>query len=154
MNVNITRADESRLDECRQVFEDSPLYERYFAEPGRLETQLAIAVERGELWIALSSSGEVVGAMWIELHGFFGAFPYLSLLGVKKRFRGMGVGRTLLSTFAGVSKRLGYRKCSLLVGDFNVRARNLYQSMGYKRVGHVTDCILPGLHESIMVKDL
>ena len=53
--------------------------------------------------------------MWIEPDGFFGAFPYLALLGVKKAFRGMGIGHTLVETFIGVSRSLGYRKCSLLV---------------------------------------
>ena len=92
--------------------------------------------------------------MWIEPDGFFGAFPYLALLGVKKSFRGMGIGHTLVETFIGVSRSLGYRKCSLLVSHFNPRAKNLYQSLGFKKVGYVPDCILPGIHENIMVKDL
>lgn len=92
--------------------------------------------------------------MWIELEGFFGAFPYLALLGVKKSFRDMGIGHVLLNTFIGVSKGLGYRKCSLLVSHFNPRAKQLYQSLGFQKMGYVPDCILPGIHENIMVKDL
>lgn len=154
MNVTITRADESRLAECREVFLDSALYDHYFTEEGRLEAQLADAVSKGELWIALTSKNEVAGAMWIELNGFFGAFPYLALLGVKKNFRGMGVGHVLLGTFEGVARALGYRKASMLVSHFNPRARKLYQSMGYQKVGYVPDAILPGNHENIMVKTL
>ena len=154
MNVRITRADESRLSACHEVFLDSPLYDHYFSQEGRLDKQLSTAISRGELWIALTAQDEVVGCMWMEPNGFFGAFPYLALLGVKKSFRGMGIGHTLVETFIGVSRSLGYRKCSLLVSHFNPRAKNLYQSLGFKKVGYVPDCILPGIHENIMVKDL
>ena len=154
MNVRITRADESRLSACHEVFLDSPLYDHYFSQEGRLDKQLSTAISRGELWIALTAQGEVAGCMWMEPNGFFGAFPYLALLGVKKSFRGMGIGHTLVETFIGVSRSLGYRKCSLLVSHFNPRAKNLYQSLGFRKVGYVPDCILPGIHENIMVKDL
>ena len=63
-------------------------------------------------------------------------------------------GHGLLETFIGVSRSLGYKKCSLLVSHFNPRAKNLYQSLGFQKVGYVPDCILPGIHENIMVKDL
>ena len=154
MNVRITKADESRLDACHAVFADSALYDHYFTQEGRLDKQLSTAISRGELWVALTSQDEVAGCMWMEPDGFFGAFPYLALLGVKKSFRGMGIGHTLVETFIGVSRSLGYRKCSLLVSHFNPRAKNLYQSLGFKKVGYVPDCILPGIHENIMVKDL
>ena len=154
MNVQIKKADESQLSACHQVFLDSSLYDHYFSEEGRLDQQLAKAVSRGELWVAVTAQDEVVGCMWIELDGFFGAFPYLALLGVKKSFRGMGIGHVLLETFIGVSRSLGYKKCSLLVSHFNPRAKNLYQSLGFKKVGYVPDCILPGIHENIMVKEL
>lgn len=154
MNVRITKADESRLSACHEVFLDSALYDHYFSQEGRLDKQLSTAISRGELWIALTSQDEVAGCMWVEPDGFFGTFPYLALLGVKKSFRGMGIGHVLLETFIGVSRSLGYKKCSLLVSHFNPRAKNLYQSLGFKKVGYVPDCILPGIHENIMVKDL
>lgn len=154
INVTIQRAAAERLPEIREVFLDSALYDHYFTREGRLEGILADAVDKGELWLALDSHNEVVGAMQVELHGFFGAFPYLALLGVKKRFRGMGVGHTLLRVFEGVARGLGFRKASMLVSHFNPRAKALYQSMGYRKVGYVPDAILPGNHENIMVKDL
>lgn len=154
MNVTIVKADASRLAECREVFLDSPLYDHYFSRDDRLDTALSTAVKKGELWLAIASQDEVVGCMCIELTGFFGAFPYLGLLGVKKNCRGMGVGHVLLGTYEGVARALGYRKVSLMVSHFNPRAKALYQSLGYKKSGYVPDAILPGVHENIMVKDL
>ena len=108
IKVTIQRAAPERLPEIREVFLDSVLYDRYFAQEGRLDGILSAAVDKGDLWLALDSHNEVVGAMQVELNGFFGAFPYLALLGVKKRFRGMGVGRTLLKVYEGVARELGF----------------------------------------------
>lgn len=154
ISVTIERATPERLSEVREVFWDSALYVHYFSRDGRLDQILADAVEKQELWLAVDSHGEVVGAMWMELTGFFDAFPYLALLGVKKRFRGMGVGHILLRVFEGVAREKGYRKVSLLVSHFNPRAKALYQSMGYKKVGYVPDAMIEGVHENIMVKTL
>ena len=55
MNVTIVKADPSRLAECREVFLDSALYDHYFTAEGRLEGMLATAVEKGELWLAVTS---------------------------------------------------------------------------------------------------
>ena len=37
MNVRITKADESRLSACHEVFLDSALYDHYFSQEGRLD---------------------------------------------------------------------------------------------------------------------
>ena len=154
IHVTVERAGMDRLGDAREVFLDSPLYERYFSAEGKLESLLTTAIERRELWLAVDSRGQAVGAMWVEPAGFFGAFPYLALLGVRKDFRGMGVGHTLLSVYEGVARALGYRKISLLVSHFNPRAKALYQSLGFRKVGYVPDAILPGIDENIMVKSL
>ena len=83
MHITVTRARAAHLEACAAVFDNSPLHERYFTEPGRLERMLTSAIGRGELWMAACASGEVVGVMWVDLDGFFGGFPYLALLGVR-----------------------------------------------------------------------
>lgn len=153
MHIQIKRGDPSRLAEYHAVFLDSPLYSHYFTEEGKLDGWLSTAMEKGNLWAALTSRDEAVGCMVIEWDGFFGAFPYLALLGVKKQFRGGGIGHLLLETYIGVARALGCRKCGLLVSSFNPRAKALYQSLGFQKVGYITD-FLPGAHENIMVKNL
>ena len=154
MHITVTRARAAHLEACAAVFDNSPLHERYFTEPGRLERMLTTAIGRGELWMAACASGEVVGVMWVDLDGFFGGFPYLALLGVKKRYRGNGVGHTMLRVYEGVAKALGHRKISLMVSHFNPRAKSLYQSLGYRKVGYIPDAFAPGIDENIMVKSI
>ena len=154
MQVTVTKAVPERIDECIRIFEDSALYSHYFTDGDRLPALLREGIDKGELFMAVDSKGEAVGAMWIDLKGFFGFFPYLALLGVRKDRRGMGVGHTLLEVFEGVAKDLGYDKVSLLVGEFNPRAKALYQSMGYKKVGFLENAVRQGVNENIMVKTL
>lgn len=154
MQVNVTKAAPERLEECMRIFKDSALYDHYFTDGERLPTLLREGIDKGELYVALDSKGEAVGAMWIDLKGFFGLFPYLSLLGVRKDRRGMGVGHTLLQVFEGVAGSLGYDKVSLLVGQYNPRAKALYQSLGYRKAGYLENAIKPGVNENIMVKAL
>ena len=59
MNLKLRKAEPGDLAACLPVFEDSAIYERYFKGDGRLERSLATAVERGELHLAVTDSGEI-----------------------------------------------------------------------------------------------
>lgn len=137
----------------REVFLDSSLYDRYFHQDDRLEKSLREALKKRELFIAMHQS-EVIAVMEIRFNGFFGAFPYLALLGVKKGWRNQGVGRRMLEFYEEAARQLGYSRSSLMVSSFNPRARNLYQSLGYKKIGMLPDAFKAGIDENIMVKDL
>ena len=86
--------------------------------------------------------------------GMFEVFPYLSLIGVKKQYRGMGVGREMLRTFEIISRSLGAEKIFLCVDAFNPRARRLYVSEGYQKYGFIPSLFKKGCDENIMMKIL
>ena len=85
MHVTVAKALPERLDECIRIFEDSALYSHYFTDGERLPAILREGMDKGELFLALNSAGEPVGAMQIELKGFFGFSPI---------WRCWGCGRT------------------------------------------------------------
>lgn len=151
--IRIGRADPALLEECREVFLDSVLFDRYFADDDRLRVSLRNAQEKDELFVA-KSGDEIVGVMELRFTGFFGAFPYLALLGVKKGWRGMGVGHQMIAFFEEAARQLGYQRTSIMVSHFNPRARNLYQSLGYRRIGGLKDAFKEGVEENILVKKL
>ena len=151
--VNIALANPARLEEYRGVFFDSVLFDRYFADDDRLRTILAAALEKNEL-LEARVGDEVVGVMEVRLNGFFEAFPYLALLGVKKGWRKMGVGHRMLAFYEEMARQCGYQRASLMVSAFNPRAKNLYQSLGYRRIGFLPSAFKEGNDENIMVKDL
>jgi ribosomal protein S18 acetylase RimI-like enzyme len=98
--------------------------------------------------------GETVGVMQVQLRGFFGAFPYLALLGVRKEWRGRGAGRFMMAAFEEAARQEGCDKTSLMASSFNPRAIRLYQSLGYKKIGYLDDAFKKGIGEYIFVKRL
>lgn len=153
MFIKVQIGDPARLEEYREVFLDSALFQRYFADDDRLRDSLRTALEQRELFVA-TVNGEVAGVMEVRFDGFFRAFPYLALLGVKKGWRGKGVGRQMIAFFEEAARQLGYTRVSIMVSSFNPRARSLYQSLGYKRIGLLPDAFREGIDENILVKRL
>ena len=119
-----------------------------------MEASLHRAAEQGELYLAVSESGELAGAMRIVMKGFCGLYPYLSLIGVRDGFRGRGVGGFLMEHLERLAREAGSRRVTLMVSDFNESAQQFYQARGYWRLGVLRDAVKPGIDEFVMVKDL
>jgi ribosomal protein S18 acetylase RimI-like enzyme len=153
--VHISLGSEENIGLYQEVFHDSALYSRYYEDNDILLCTLEKAVANRELWIGThGEGGEIVAVMQVMLRGFFGGFPYLALLGVKKGWRGMGVGHFMIASFEEAARQLGYAKTSILTSSFNQRARRLYQSLGYKKIGFLQDAFRKGIDEIIFVKTL
>ena len=155
MEVWIRPGDPARLSDYMDVMRDSALYDHYYApDETVLRDILADALARGALLTAENSSGEAVGLMQCEWKGMFGAWPYLALLGVKKRWRGMGVGHKLLNAFERISKEMGARQIFICVSAFNPRARALYTSLGFRRIATVPELYRDDVTENVLMKRL
>lgn len=156
MELRIVKADPERRDDYIAIMLDSILYDHYWADDdSTLYGMIDEALARGTLLIAeKKSDGEAVGLIDCRWKGMFEVFPYLALIGVKKAYRGMGVGRDMLRTFEAVSRSLGAEKIFLCVDGFNPRARHLYVSEGYVKYGFIPDLFKKGCDENIMMKIL
>ena len=155
MEVWIRPGDPARLSDYMDVMRDSALFDHYYApDETVLRDILADALARGALLTAENSSGEAVGLMQCEWKGMFGAWPYLALLGVKKRWRGMGVGRKLLSAFERISREMGARQIFICVSAFNPRARALYTSLGFRRIATIPELYRDDVTENVLMKRL
>lgn len=142
------------LEEYVDVFRGSAIWDRYFAAGGRLRRSLETALERGELWCALTPDGAAAGVMRVVPRGFCGLYHYLSLLGTAPSARGAGAGRFLMGEFERMARADGCRRTSLLVSDFNASALGFYRSLGYWELGVIPDAVRPGIAERVLLKDL
>jgi ribosomal protein S18 acetylase RimI-like enzyme len=61
---------------------------------------------------------------------------YLDSVAVLPEFRGMGVGRALVSAFCDRAFAMGHSCVGLIVDYGNPNAEKLYTSLGFQRVGH------------------
>ncbi len=96
--------------------------------------------------------GEACGFVLIHPHGVAGS-PYVASIAVAESCRNQGIGTRLLEfaedLFLGRSRFI-----FLCVSSFNVRARTLYERVGYSVVGELKDYVIEGASEILMQKRL
>ena len=151
MDIKIVKADPERINDYYDIMRDSNLYNHY---GDYLFMFIDDAIKKGTLYIAQKSDGEAVGLADCRWNGMFDYYPYLALLGVKNKYRGMGVGRDLLNAYEIICRSLGAEKIFLCVDAFNPRAKRLYVSLGYKKYGFIPGLFKDSCDENIMMKKL
>lgn len=156
IEVTLSVGTEDKYEEYRKVFDNSLLMEKYTKNPARdiVDEWVYPHLKEGNVIIASNSIGEPVGVMVYLLNGMYGGFPYLELLGVREDARSHGVGGKLVDYFIDLSRKAGYKKCFMCVSDFNVRAKKLYESKGFKPVALIPDLLKNGIAEWTLMKNL
>lgn len=149
MDIRIVKADINRRDEYCAIMDDSNLFDHYGE---KLYACVDEALSKGTLLIAERSGGEAVGLIDCRFKGMFEVYPYLALIGVKKKYRGMGVGRDMLRAYETISRATGADRLFLCVDEFNPRAKRLYVSEGYRKYGFIPSLFKAGCDENIMMK--
>jgi len=124
--LNIVRFDPSQLDEIMKIEAEA------FTLPwSRQSYEEVIALDTVEMWVA-KSEDEVVGYMLLqriyedmELHSF----------AVKSSWRKRGIGRKMLNKMVELGRGYGVKRVYLLVRSYNLPAKSLYESLGFKAIG-------------------
>jgi ribosomal protein S18 acetylase RimI-like enzyme len=141
MKITITQARKEHLADCKVALLNSKLGREYFVTEERVSSALMQGFTKEEIFVALDEKAECLGFIWFVLEGAFHIFPYLHIIAVKEDFRGMGIGKKLLSFFEE-TVFIDNSKVFLVVADFNPDAKRLYENLGYQQVG-----TLPGLYK-------
>lgn len=121
----------------------------------RLGRTHAVCLERltragSELYIA-RRDGARAGFLLLDRHGVAGS-PYVASVACAAEVRGQGIGSAML---AFAERRYpDARFIFLCVSSFNVKARRLYERLGYALVGTLKDYIINGVDEHLMMKRL
>jgi len=101
-----------------------------------------------ERYVALVGD-RLAGCLVLNLQGPF--VGYLQAICMAPEFRGGGLGTSLIA-FAEERIFRDHRNVFLCVSSFNPSARRLYERLGYRAVGELTDFILAGHSEILMRK--
>lgn len=96
--------------------------------------------------------GAPCGFILIHPHGVAGS-PYVASVAVAEGLRNRGIGSRLVA-FAEDLFRGRSRYIFLCVSSFNLRARSLYERLGYSVVGELKDFLIEGASEILMHKRL
>ncbi len=151
MAIKIEIAKKYQAHDCLDCIKHSRLWEEYFKSNITAEQKIRERIVEKQVYVAMDRNGKCVGFMGIIDQGCFGKFPYLSILAVKRKHRGKGIGKKLLRKF----EEIGFENedtIFLLVSDFNKRAKSLYNKLDYKEAGYLPDLFKKGVAESILIK--
>jgi len=151
MKIIIVPATLSHINECKNAIMDSELGNRYATNNEQSSILFTKGINDEEIYIATDMNGQFLGYIWIDLDGVFSNFPYVRSIAVRKKYRGQGIGKKLLSHF----EALGFKQSSklfLLVSDFNTRAKKLYTELGYQEMAIIPDLFKPEISEFLMMK--
>lgn len=116
-----------------------------------LDVLLPAALDPDYLVLVARLGGEPCGFVRVHPRGVAGS-PYVASVAVAEGARGRGVGGALLG--ATEARYPQARFVFLCVSDFNVRARALYERLGYRLVGTLPDYVADGRAELLMAKRL
>ena len=153
MDVNIIKAENKYLIDCKVALQKSELGRVYFAEEDKAIKALNEGSSKWEIFVAINKKSICLGFIWVILNGAFHSFPYLHIIAVKEEFRNLGIGKKLLKHFEETICKTS-SKLFLVVAEFNPEAKQLYQSIGYTEVGIIPNLYKRGVTECLMMKEL
>jgi ribosomal protein S18 acetylase RimI-like enzyme len=112
-------------------FRGDPAFAKLLAGWGRFGDRAVVGEEQNHR----------VGAAWFRLwrsevhsYGFIDAHSPELAIAVASAYRGRGIGRALLEALIATARGDGFPALSLSVSPLN-RARRLYESLGFRKVG-------------------
>ena len=153
MDINIIKAESRHLIDCNVALLKSEIGRVYFAEEDKAFKSLSEGVSKGEIFVAIDKDGTCLGFVWFILNGAFHSFPYLHIIAIKEEFRNLGIGKKLLKHFEEITSK-NSSKLFLVVAEFNCKAKQLYQSIGYTEVGLIPNLYKKGVTECLMMKEI
>jgi ribosomal-protein-alanine N-acetyltransferase len=93
----------------------------------------------------------LAGLLILNVRGAF--VGYIQTVCAAEEFRGTGVGSALVA-FAEERIFRDFRNVFLCVSDFNHGARRLYERLGFRLVGELTDYVVAGHSELLLRKSV
>ena len=151
-DVHIQLADVNYIDSCRDILQNSDIGKVYFSDREKATKMLTYAVGQKNVYVALDKNENCLGFIYYMPNGVFGSYPYLHIIAVKEEYRSNGIGKQLIKFFEDNASDYSSTKYFLTVDDFNPRAKKLYESLGYKCVGELTDFYKKGINCFLMMK--
>jgi len=147
--MNIQKAHLNDLEHIVNIIVDSSIGEIYFKNKN-LSKIIGSAISSDDFHVLYDN--EIVGFIWSKKDASFDKYPFLHLITVKSEMRGKGYGRALLDYFENQLYK-DAEKLFLMVGDFNERAKKLYEELDYKEVGILPSFYCDSVNEYLMMKE-
>lgn len=151
MDIKVVKGSISYLNDCEDALVNSELGKRYFPSEGSARKLLEEGFNKDDIFVAIDNDGNCKGFVWVALNGMFHLYPYIHIIAVKSENRSQGIGRILLK-FVEDKYFEKYSKLFLVVADFNLDAKSLYERLGYNTIGDIPNLYRQGITETLMMR--
>jgi len=108
-----------------------------FEQEAFTKQQLAyLLTDYNAIGLVARVNGEIAGFAIARVNiGRNASFGHILTVDIAPAYRRKGIAQKLLQQIETIFKERGIKECSLEVREGNVAASNLYQKLGYKKVG-------------------
>lgn len=103
-----------------------------YAPENRFGYSVEKLLQQGVAFFVVYVDGEPAGCGGVQFFG--GEYAELKRMFVRPRFRGQGLGKTLVNHLANYAKEHGIEVLRLETGNMQVEALNLYVRMGFRHI--------------------
>lgn len=158
--MHIDQGTPGKAPEYAGLIFTTELGKKYYPRLEIVESSLERGLAQDVVLEARNRSGELAGLLWFQRQGAFHQFPYLHIVAVAERFRGRGLGSSLVERFEQEAlvghdgKRIMRTKAFLVVDATNAAARALYAARGYEQVAELDGLYRRGVVELLMTKTI
>jgi ribosomal protein S18 acetylase RimI-like enzyme len=142
----ILTTNEIELDECAKLMSQSEPFITLKIDYERCK--LAVRGEYKEVYLA-KQNNEFVGFVVLSYFGVLRG--YIQTICIKPEYRSKGIGTALLK-FSEEKMLKEFANVFMCVSSFNHRAQKLYYSLGFEKIGMLTDHFVKGYDEYILRK--
>lgn len=147
MEIKLT-TNEIELDRCAELMSQSEPFNtlKFNYE----KCKLAVRGDYKEVYIA-SVDNKFLGFVVLQFYGVLRG--YIQTICIQPDQRGKGIG-TFLLKFSEEKLLKQFPNVFMCVTSFNHRAQKLYYSLGYEKIGTLTNHIIEGADEYILRKQI
>ena len=151
-----------KLDNCKQediesvieLLNSTEIGERYFDNNiERIGFAVRREFEKNCVLVAKNDKNDIVGTLIQDEKGAFGKYPYLHMLAVSPAFQNQGIGKSIMDAYEKERLEEG-DKLFLMVAEWNVGAKRLYERIGYTALGEISDFYKKDQIEILMMKSI
>lgn len=155
-SITIENHLETDIDICSNELFNTKFGKTYYPSIFILKNILHEAMKKDNIFVA-KYNGNILGFIWFSKNTMFGKFPYLNLIFVFEKYRGVGAGSKLLNCFEtkvfedSINPKM---KLFLVVKSDNNKAIHFYQKNGYSTIGVIDGLFRSSKNEVLMMKNL
>jgi ribosomal protein S18 acetylase RimI-like enzyme len=145
MEIKLT-TNENELNQCAELMSQSEPFTTLKFDYEKCK--LAVRGDYKEVYLSIVEN-EFAGFVVLSFYGVLRG--YIQTICIKSEFRNQGIGTALLK-FSEEKILKEFPNVFMCVSSFNHEAQKLYYSLGFEKIGTLTNHIIQGVDEYILRK--